>query len=326
LTLVELASGSFRDVRLGPGVHQELHWLPDGRTLTFEFEDPLHPPDLFRMDVETGQVVQLTFSSPPALQGVDLVMPEPVRYPSLDGLEIPSFLYRPRHPNGAAVVYPHGGPTSQYILEWDIWAQYMVAKGYTWLAPNFRGSTGYGRAFERANHSAWGVKDTWDCLAGADYLAGLPWIDRKRQGIFGASYGSYLAVCALAYDPEYRFACGVSKYGDCNILTSWAQGDRESREDLERMMGHPAQQRENYVLGSPVREVARIRSPLLIVHGQQDSIVHPLQSEELVEALKREGKTFEYRTYADEGHGLLHRKNQLDFYGLLERFIDWYLL
>jgi dipeptidyl aminopeptidase/acylaminoacyl peptidase len=326
LATVEVGTGRAADLRRGPGVHQRPNWLPDGRTITFEYEDPLHPADLYRMDVETYRVTQLTFSNPPALQALDLVMPEPVSYRSLDGMEIPAFLYRPLHPNGAAIVYPHGGPTSQYILEWDIWAQYLVAKGYTWLAPNFRGSSGYGIAFERANHDVWGVKDTEDCLAAADYLTTLPWIDRTRLGIYGASYGSYLAVCALAYDPRYRFACAVAKYGDCNILTSWAQGEREAREEMERMMGHPAVRREAYDRGSPVRQVSRIRSPLLIVHGLQDPIVHPLQSEELVEALKREEKTFEYRTYPDEGHGLLLRKNQLDFYGHMERFVDWYLL
>jgi dipeptidyl aminopeptidase/acylaminoacyl peptidase len=326
LALIDLASGGVHDLRNGPGVHGRPHWLPDGRMITFEYEDPLHPADLFRIDVETRQVTQLTFSNPPALEALDLVMPEPVAYRSADGLEIPAFLYRPLHPNGAAIVHPHGGPTSQYQLEWDIWAQYMVAKGYTWLAPNFRGSSGYGAAFERANHDTWGVKDTQDCLAAAEFLAGSPWIDRRRLGIYGASYGSYLAVCALAYDPQYRFACAVAKYGDCNILTSWAQGEREAREELERKMGHPAVWRENYDRGSPVLQVAKIRSPLLIVHGLQDPIVHPMQSEELVEALKREGKTYEYLTYPDEGHGLLRQKNQLDFYGHMERFVDWYLL
>ena len=326
LATVEVATAAVSDLRKGPGVHGRPHWLPHGGAITFEYEDPLHPADLYRMDIESRQVTQLTFSNPPALEALDLVMPEPVAYRSMDSLEIPAFLYRPRHPNGAAIVYPHGGPTSQYLLEWDIWAQYMVAKGYTWLAPNFRGSSGYGAVFERANHDSWGVKDTQDCLAAADFLAGSPWIDRKRLGIYGASYGSYLAVCGLAYDPQYRFACAVAKYGDCNILTSWAQGEREAREELERMMGHPAVWRENYDRGSPVLQVAKIRSPLLIVHGLQDPIVHPLQSEELVEALKREGKTYEYRTYPDEGHGLLRHKNQLDFYGHMERFVDWYLL
>lgn len=326
LVLVDVSTGDVRELRRGPGVHGSPQWLPDGRTITFEYEDPLRPADLYRLDVETGHVTQLTFSNAPALETLDLVMPESVSYQSLDGLEIPAFLYRPRHPNGAAIVYPHGGPTSQYVLEWDIWAQYMVGKGYTWLAPNFRGSSGYGKTFERANHDTWGVRDTEDCLAAADFLAAKPGMDPRRVGIYGASYGSYLAVCALTSDPKHRFAAAVAKYGDCNILTSWAQGERETREDMERMMGHPAVWRENYVNGSPVLKVANIRSPILIVHGLQDDIVHPLQSEELVEALKREGKTFEYRTYPDEGHGLLLRKNQLDFFGHMERFVDWYLL
>lgn len=326
LAVVDVADGSLHDVRIGYGFHARPHWLPDGRTITFEYEDPQTPPDLYRLDLESGQVTQLTFSTPPALAALELAVPERVSYTSFDGLEIPSFLYRPRKPNGAAVLYPHGGPTSQYTLEWDVVAQYFAAKGYTWIAPNFRGSTGYGIDFTRANFDVWGVDDTQDCLAGGDYLAALDGIDRERIAIFGASYGSYLAVTSLAYDPQHRFACGVAKYGDCNILTSWAQGEQGGREDLERMMKHPAQNRAAYRAGSPVWQVANIEKPLLIVHGLLDEIVHPLQSEELVEALKREGKTFEYKTYPDEGHGILRRKNQIDWLARLERFLDWHLL
>jgi dipeptidyl aminopeptidase/acylaminoacyl peptidase len=326
LAVVTLSTGRVDYLRSGAGVHRRPQWLADGRSVTFEYEDPCTPADLFRLDVETHQVTQLTFSNPPALAALDLVSPELIRYQSFDGLEIPAVLYRPRKPNGAAILYPHGGPTSQYTLEWDIWAQYMVAKGYTWLAPNFRGSTGYGLEFERGNHGVWGVADTKDCLAGAEYLAAIRGMDSQRLAIYGASYGSYLVVCALASAPPSRFACGVAKYGDCNILTSWAQGERGTREDLERMMGHPTSDRNGYRVGSPVTRVANIQAPLLIVHGLLDPIVHPLQSQELLEALKREKKTFEYKAYPDEGHGLLLRKNQLDFYTLMERFVDWYLM
>ena len=326
LAVVTMATGRVDYLRSGGGVHRRPQWLASGRSVTFEYEDPRTPADLYRIDLDTHQVTQLTFSNPPALAALDLVSPELIRYRSFDGLEIPAVLYRPRKPNGAAIVYPHGGPTSQYTLEWDIWAQYMVAKGYTWLAPNFRGSTGYGFEFERANHGVWGVADTKDCLAGAEYLASIRGIDNQRLAIYGASYGSYLVVCALAADPHSRFVCGVAKYGDCNILTSWAQGERGTREDLERMMGHPTSDRNGYRVGSPVTRVANIQAPLLIVHGLLDPIVHPLQSQELLEALKREKKTFEYKAYPDEGHGLLLRKNQVDFYALMERFVDWYLM
>jgi dipeptidyl aminopeptidase/acylaminoacyl peptidase len=326
LAMIELQSGAVTYLRSSLGVHARPQWTPDGKSLTFEYEDPCTPPDIYRMEVDSRKVTQLTFSNPPALGVLDLVKPELVSYRSQDGLEIPSVLYRPSRANKAGIVYPHGGPTSQYTLEWDIWAQYMVAKGYTWLAPNFRGSTGYGLEFERANHYSWGVEDAKDCLMGADYLTSMQGIDTQRLAIYGASYGSYLVFCCAADDPEYRFACGIAKYGDCNILTSWAQSDREAREDLERMMGHPTADRDGYRVGSPVTRVANIRAPLLIVHGLLDPIVHPLQSQELVEALKREDKVFEYKAYPDEGHGLLHRKNQIDFYQHMERFVDWYLI
>ena len=117
-----------------------------------------------------------------------------------------------------AVVYPHGGPTDFYGDLWDGHAQYFVDRGYAWLAINFRGSTGYGRDFERANHGVWGVDDTKDCLAAADFLRTLDWVDGERLGIFGASYGSYMALLSVTDDPEHRFRCGVCKYGDCDII------------------------------------------------------------------------------------------------------------
>jgi dipeptidyl aminopeptidase/acylaminoacyl peptidase len=194
------------------------------------------------------------------------------------------------------------------------------------LTPNFRGSTGYGLAHQRALHGRWGIVDTADMLAAADFLAGLDWVDGQRVGIYGASYGSYLAVLALARDAGHRFRCGVAKFGDCDILASWAQGDRVGREDLERQMGHPTANRAGYQAGSPVYDVANIQAPLLVLHGEKDERVHPKQSAQLVEALKREGKVFEYYLYEGEGHGFLRRDTLLHFYATLERFLDWYLL
>jgi dipeptidyl aminopeptidase/acylaminoacyl peptidase len=252
---------------------------------------------------------------------------ERVTFSSKDGLEIEGFLFRPADTSTRvpAVVYPHGGPTDCYGEEWDGHAQYFVDKGYAWFAINFRGSTGYGIEFERANHGDWGGRDVDDCIAAAHYLAGLDWVDDRRIGIYGASYGSYMALASLVRE-DNPFACGVAKYGDSDVLTSWAQGDREGREDLERMMGRPAENPEAYRAASPIHEIARITKPILVAHGELDARVHPKQSEELVAALDRIGATYEYVTYTTEGHGLLHREPQLHFYRRLERFLDWYLM
>jgi dipeptidyl aminopeptidase/acylaminoacyl peptidase len=242
-------------------------------------------------------------------------------------LEIEGFLFKPADVSAPvpAVVYPHGGPTSVYGDEWDGHAQYFVDKGYAWLAINFRGSTTYGLRFERANHDDWGVGDTADCIAAGEYLRSLDWVDGDRLAIFGASYGSYMALTTLVH-PDNPYACGVAKYGDCNILTSWAQGDRPGSDDLERMMGHPSTNRSGYHAGSPIHDIERIDKPILIAHGEKDARVHLKQAEELVAELKRLGKRFEYVTYPEEGHGFLRRESEIDFYKRLERFLDWHLM
>ncbi|MFZ5912050.1 MAG: S9 family peptidase [Chloroflexota bacterium] len=326
LGLWEQDRGSLTEMRTGMGVHSNPNWSPDGKSITFEFESPVQPPDIYRIHLDSGKVTQLTFSMPPAMAKNKLVMPEVIHYKSYDGLEIPAFLYRPEKPNGAAVLHPHGGPSALYAAEWDELAQYLVAKGYTFIAPNYRGSTGYGVAFEHRNYNDWGIGDTQDCIYGAKYLATLPGIDPARIAILGGSYGGYMTICCLARDPEYHFACGVAKYGDSNLYSSWAQCKRELRLYTEIFLGHPAKNRAAYEQGSPINDVANVKKPMLILHGLLDDVVPPEASEEWVEALKAHGKTFEYKTYPNEPHGFLRRKNQLDVYERVERFLDWYLM
>lgn len=326
LVTVTVADGSVTVLAAG-GEWRDPRWLADGSVVAI-FEDHATPPRVERIDHAGRKTI--FDPAPAAVRSAPHVSPEEVSYRSHDGLEIHGFLFRPvgATPDQPvpAVIYPHGGPTSAYTDAWDGPAQYFLDKGYAWFAINFRGSTGYGRQFERANHHTWGVDDTGDCLAGADHLAGLGWVDPERIAIFGASYGSYLALCALAGDLRHRFACGVAKYGDCDILTSWAQGDRVGVEDLERQMSHPAQARTAYRAGSPIHRVEAIERPILVAHGEKDTRVSPQQSEQLVKALDRLGKTYEYVTYPTEGHGLLRRGPFLHFYRRLERFLDWYLL
>lgn len=303
----------------------EPHWVGD--SVVAVYEDHLTPVGLVEVD-SRGGTLPLLGPPPTEIQGAHHVPFEEVTFQSFDGLEIHGFLYRPAQTDlpVPAVVYPHGGPTDAYGDFWDGHAQYFVDKGYAWLAINFRGSTTYGRDFERANHGVWGVADTKDCLAAHDFLAGLGWVDPKRIAIFGASYGSYMALASMTNDSEHRFKCAVLKYGDSDITSSWAHGDRGGREDLERMMGTPAEARDAYRAGSPLWSVANIEGHLLIAHGDQDARVHPRQSAQLVEELKKHDKPFEYVTYPTEGHGLLRTAPQVDFYRRLERFLDWHLM
>jgi dipeptidyl aminopeptidase/acylaminoacyl peptidase len=325
LILVDPASGKTVSLLAGQGCYSNPQWSGDGTFITFEYESPVSAPEIYRIDLTTKVATQLTFSTLPAISAVKLAMPERVAYPSIDGLEIPAFLFKPEKPNKAGIVYVHGGPSSQSVLEWDLLVQYLAAKGYTILLPNYRGSTGYGVEFEHNNYGDWGGGDTQDCIHGAKFLAQTG-VDPARIAIMGGSYGGYMTICALSRDPEYHFACGITKFGDSNLYSSWAQCNRELRLYTEIFLGHPRDHPKVYLEGSPLYQVENIKKPVLIMHGLLDDIVPPESSEEWVEALKKHGKQFEYKTYAGEPHGFLQRKNYSDALERIERFLDWYLL
>jgi dipeptidyl aminopeptidase/acylaminoacyl peptidase len=327
LVKVNASSGTIAVLARG-GTWSSPRWCSDGSVVAVH-ESFDQPPRLCSVSAD-GSVQAAFDPTPLPIRAARHVVPEHVTYRSLDGREVYGWLYRPPRATDTspcpAVVQPHGGPTSVTGEEWDGVAQYFLDKGYAWFAVNFRGSTTYGREFERADHGVWGVADTHDCLAAYDYLATLGWIDDTRVAIFGASYGSYMALHSVVDDPEYRYAAAVMKYGDCDILTSWAQSDLVGRLDLERMMGHPRDARDAYTAGSPIHRIEALRVPVLIAHGELDRRVSVEQANELVAALRQRQKTFEFVTYPTEGHGFLRREVFLDFYRRLERFFDWQLM
>ena len=328
LVTVDIATGEI-DLRAGGGAYGAPCWAFDG-SLVVTYEDHATPPELRRVAPDGTSDVLLA-PAPAAVTGAPHVTPEEVWFRSSDGFDVQALLFRPTVANEArpvpAVVYSHGGPTSCFGDEWDGHAQYFVDKGYAWLGLNFRGSTGRGKTVERMNFDDWGGGDMRDCLTAADFLTSLPWVDGGRLAVLGASYGSYMALCSVVEDAGERFRAAVCKYGDCDLLTSWSQGDRVGVLYCgENMLGHPSQNREAWLRGSPIARIDRVVAPLLIATGERDERVHPRQSAELVDALRRLGKTFEYVTYPTEGHGFLRAGPQIDFYRRVERFLDWYLL
>jgi dipeptidyl aminopeptidase/acylaminoacyl peptidase len=328
LVLVDADSGVVTEIGHG-GTWGEPLWTATGAVVA-TYEDQSTAPEL-RLVHPGAEPETLLAPAPLAIECAPHAVPETVTYTSFDGLEIEAYLFRPagasaQHP-APAVVYPHGGPLEAYGDYWDGHAQYFVDKGYAWIAPNYRGSTGYGRDFERLLHGQIGVVDTKDCLAAADFLRSLDWVDGDRLAIFGASWGSFISLLAVTDDSEHRFRCAVCKYGDCDMLTSWSQGDRSGvLESLENFVGPPSAARDAYAAASAVQRLENVRVPILVAHGEKDERVHPKQSEELIAELRRLGKTYEYVTYPTEGHGLFRAGPQIDFYRRLERFLDWYLL
>ena len=257
--------------------------------------------------------------SPAALAPGRVAAGERVVFTARDGLRVEGTLWRPSGATGKrggkrvpTIVYPHGGPTWQAYRSFAPFRLLLAKAGYAFLDVDFRGSTGYGRAFRQANHDEWGHADVHDMVDAGRWVQDQPWSD-GRLAIYGGSYGGYLVLCALVEEPT-MWSAGIDLYGDSEISESFHHGDRPGRLDLQKMMGTPDDpaRTASFRRGSPVYRAERIEAPLLILHGRKDKRVVPLMTERMVEALEIEDKTHEVHWYDDEGHGWEKRENRRD--------------
>ncbi|MGH2450350.1 MAG: prolyl oligopeptidase family serine peptidase [Candidatus Limnocylindria bacterium] len=309
-----------------PGTHFWQQVGPDSETVSFVFSGARNPADVHVRTPESIQSRPITSSLGSKIDPAALVEPAHVRYPGADGRAIPALLYVPHAealrgegpPPG--VLYVHGGPTGQHYRWWDPVAQLLANRGFVVLAPNIRGSTGYGREFQEANRRDWGGKDLQDVVRGAEWLAGEGIADGRRLGIYGGSYGGYMTLMCLAMAPG-RWAAGVSLVGVVSLRTLFDSTRGDLREYLLRELGDPAEEAAFYRDRSPLTHAARIAAPLLVLQGQNDPRVPPSEAEQLVAALKGARKTHEYHVYPDEGHGFRRTDNRVD---ALRRTLAWF--
>ena len=325
--------------RINPwdGVWKSVGWLADGAWIAATGERETGPADLWLLPVpgvaaDDARPRQVTDSLPAVLR--DALSPsrvpaaQRVVVTARDGLRIEGTVWRPNTATGKrggtrvpTIVYPHGGPTGQSFRSFQPFKQLLVAEGFAFFDVDFRGSTGYGRAFRVANHDEWGHADVHDLVDAARWAAEQPWSD-GRLAIYGGSYGGYLVLCALVDEPA-MWRAGVDLYGDSEIAESYRHGDRLGRLDLHKMMGSPDDpaRTDVYRRGSPVYRAERIEAPLLILHGRKDKRVVPLMTERMVEALEIEGKRYELQWYDEEGHGWEKRENRRDAYERILAFL-----
>ncbi|MGH2498471.1 MAG: S9 family peptidase, partial [Candidatus Limnocylindria bacterium] len=312
-----------------PGVHRWARVAPDSETVAFVFSGARRPHDVWVRRAGTVEPRAITTSLAARVDPATLVEPAHVRYPGADGREIPALLYVPHQEalgagqDGAAppgIVYAHGGPTGQHFRWWDPTPQILANRGYVVLAPNVRGSTGYGREFQEANRRDWGGKDLEDVVRGADWLEREGIVDGERLGVHGGSYGGYMTLLCLARAPE-RWAAGVSVVGVVSLKTLFETTRGDLKEYLLREIGDPAEEAGFYRERSPLTHAASIRAPLLILQGANDPRVPLSEAEHIVKALRDAGKTHGYRVYTDEGHGFTKTENRVD---ALQRTLDWF--
>ncbi|QSQ23088.1 S9 family peptidase [Pyxidicoccus parkwayensis] len=319
--LVQLTQGSISDVAVAPS----------GRRMAFQLTDDRSPNNLYVFDFGTRRTTQLTNTLSPSIDAKDLVASEVVRYPSFDGLEIPAILYKPLQASPEnkrpAVVWVHGGPGDQAYRGYISFIQYLVNAGYVVLAPNNRGSTGYGKTFVAADDQKHGKEPLRDIVEARKYLASVPYVDGSRVGVLGASYGGYMVLAALAFHPD-AFDVGVDAFGPSDwvsMLKNMPPHWESFRQALYQEVGNPDTQEEMLRAISPLHSAYMIRKPLLVIQGANDPKVPKAQSDQMVEALKKNHIPVEYLVLPDEGHGFSSKQSELDSSTRIRGFLDTYL-
>ncbi|GAB4529447.1 MAG: S9 family peptidase [Haliangiales bacterium] len=303
----------------------------DDTKMAFYVSSDRSPRNLYVLDLASSELKKLTDTHNPAIDPEVLVDGQVVRYQSFDGLEIPAILYRPRQSSAkrpvAALVWVHGGPGGQSRLGYRANIQYLVNHGYAVLAVNNRGSSGYGKTFFHLDDRKHGDVDLKDCVWARGYLASLDWVDDARIGIIGGSYGGYMVLAALAFEPEV-FALGIDIFGVSNWLRTLASIPPwwgSFRDALYAEMGDPEVEEERLRRISPLFHADNIRRPLLVVQGANDPRVLKVESDEIVAAVEKNQVPVEYLVFPDEGHGFDKRENRVKASEAFLRFLKAHL-
>ena len=307
----------------GDGVASGFRFSRDGHYLTFGYSSSVVPGDTWLVDLDTMASRRLTVS-PGDVTASSLVEPELVRMPSFDGLEVPAFVYRPEHASGTVrpvVVNIHGGPESQYRPSFSPLTQYLVASGFTVIAPNVRGSTGYGKRYQHLDDIDKRLDSVADLAAVHNWIAAQPDLDETRAALYGGSYGGYMVLAGLAFQPQ-RWAAGVDVVGISNLVSFLENTSSWRRRFREREYGSLADDRDVLTAASPITHIDRMSAPLFIVHGANDPRVPLSEAEQIHAALTSRGVRCELAVYHDEGHGLAKLNNRVDAYPRVVNFLQ----
>ncbi|HET6767760.1 MAG TPA: alpha/beta fold hydrolase [Chitinophagaceae bacterium] len=288
--------------------------------------------NIYVYDFATKDLKKVTNTLNPEIDENDLVSAQVVRYKSFDNTEIPAIYYKPHQASSKnkvpAIIFVHGGPGGQAGQYYFSLIQFLVNHGYAVLDVNNRGSSGYGKTFFKMDNRNHGDKDLKDIVWGKKYLQSLNYIDSSSIAILGGSYGGYMTLAALCFHPD-EFKAGVDLFGVANWLRTlrsippyWETfkkalydeiGDPNTA-DTVRLMQY-----------SPLLHAGKIKKPLMVLQGANDPRVLKVESDEIVETVKKSNVPVEYIVFPDEGHGFLKKENEIKGYGQILEFLDKYV-
>jgi len=326
--LYDMATGKSQAVAMPEGLTSVTGnpsgFSPDGKSLLLSHQSSQRPSDLWVYEVGTQQSRQLTYSAVAGLVPGDLPAAQLVHYKSFDGKMISAFLWMPfnlkRDRTNPAVVLPHGGPTGQTVDYFNSMAAALSSRGYVCIAPNVRGSTGYGMPFQKANYQDLGGGDLQDEVYATRFLIDTGYVDAKKIGITGGSYGGFMTLMAIGKTPDI-WAAAVEEFGIINWYTMLQHEDPFLQQYERTLLGDPVKDKTVYDNASPINYIRSEKAPLLVLQGENDIRVPKEEAEQVVEILKKESRTVDAHYYPAEGHGFAKRENQID---AMRRTIDWF--
>ncbi len=290
-----------------------LYLSPDNTNLVVLMVTPIKPNELYLVELETGIARQLTDSRKVALDETRMIEPEQVQIEAFDGLEIPALLFKP-HGEGPfpAVLSIHGGPEAQERPGYAYrgFYQFLLSRGIAVLAPNIRGSTGYGKSYQKLIHRDLGGNDVKDFEACAKYLQALPWVDSDKIGVYGGSYGGFAVLTCVSRLPDY-WAAAVDIVGPSNLVSLVRTFPPTWRDIAKSTFGDPDTEEEDMLRRSPITYVDQIVAPLYVIQGANDPRVVQAESDTIVEKLRARGVDVKYDIYPDEGHGFTKVENDI---------------
>jgi dipeptidyl aminopeptidase/acylaminoacyl peptidase len=275
---------------------------------------------------EGGQLHTERYSDPETVDPLELSTPQAIDWQAPDGAMVHGLYYPPAsarfYSEGLppAVVYVHGGPTSQFTSRYSPEAVFFTTRGYAFLAVNYRGSTGYGRSYRLALREQWGNLDVMDTVAGAGALVERGLADPKRLVVMGGSAGGFTALNCLIRHPGL-FKAGVEYYGVSSLMGLSLDTHKFEEHINDRLVGVLPGAAQRYHDWSPVYFADRIQDALAIFQGSEDRVVPPEQSEAIARNLRERGVPHLYKVYTGEGHGWRKPETIADFYRQIERFL-----
>jgi dipeptidyl aminopeptidase/acylaminoacyl peptidase len=299
-------------------------YAPDGNRLLLSHESSAEPVNFWVHDTVSGRDLQLTQTAIASLGSAVMREAQIVHYKSFDGLTISALMWMPfnlrRDGTHPALVLPHGGPTWQMKDYWSPDIAALVSRGYVCIAPNVRGSTGYGMEFQRANYQDLGGGDLQDVVYAANFLKETGYVDPRRIGITGGSYGGYMTMMALAKTPKL-WAAGVEEVGPFDWMSMLRHADPEVAQYIRSLLGDPVKDAAIYRKTAPITYIGDVEAPLLVLQGDNDPRIPKEEALQAVDRLKKDGKVVDAYFYANEGHGLRKRENQID---ATRRTVEWF--